>query len=170
MTDYEKYRLGENSDTLSLSLREQHAQLSLQMAQQATRSLHIFTYDLDASVFDNQPFIEATKQLAINNPHSKVYILIQEPRNMILYGHRIVELARRISSHIFLHRANDDDRKRLDNFLIADQLGLIRRPHADRYEGIADFNNPQDSRLFLKYFEEAWERSQPDPELRRLHL
>ena len=33
-----------------------------------------------------------------------------------------------------------------------------------------EFNNPAEARLLLKTFNEAWERSQPEPELRRLHL
>ena len=169
-SEYANYQLGQDSGQLSLSMRDQHIKLCLQMAQQATRSLHIFSYNLDASVFDSLPFLEAVKQLAIGSTNSKVYILLQEPKDIVLHGHRIVELARRLSSHILIHRVDEEDKKRLDNFLIADQTGVIRRPHSNRYEGVADFNNTKDARLLLKFFEEAWERSQPEPELRRLHL
>jgi hypothetical protein len=54
--------------------------------------------------------------------------------------------------------------------MIVDEVGLIRRAHNDRFEGAAEFNNPGESRLLIKTFNELWERSQPEPELRRLHL
>ena len=54
--------------------------------------------------------------------------------------------------------------------MIVDDVGIIRRAHNDRFEGLAEFNNPGEARLLLKRFNDAWERSQPEPELRRLHL
>ena len=138
--------------------------------EQASRTLHLFTRDLDPSLFDTAPFIEATKQLALASPRSKVYILIQDPTSIVKRGHRIIELARRINSHVFLHRAADEDKDRLDNFLVVDDMGVLTRPHGDRFEGSANFYAPADARLLLKYFKEAWELSQPEAELRRLHL
>lgn len=163
-------RLGQPSGTIALSLREQHSAALAQMAAQATRTLDIFSYNLDATVFDTVAFIDAVKQLAIGSNNSRVRILIQEPRDLILRGHRIIELARRVSSRIHLHRAAMDDRKRADSFFIADQTGLIRRAYPERYEGTADFNAAGEARSYLKFFEEAWERSEPEAEFRRLHI
>jgi hypothetical protein len=87
-----------------------------------------------------------------------------------MHGHRIVELARRISSHIFIHRADEEEQSRIDSFMIVDEIRLIRRPHNSRFEGSAEFNNPGEARYYLKTFNETWERSWPEPELRRLHI
>lgn len=168
--DLQKHVLGKTRDYIRLTSREDNRMAAVRMVEQAQFSLYLFTPNLDPRIFDSPEFIEATKNLALASTRSKVYILIQDPTVVVNYGHRIVELARRISSHIFIHRASEEDQDRIDSFMVVDEVGIIHRPHADRYEGTVEFNNPGKARLLLKEFRNAWERSSPEPELRRLHL
>jgi predicted GNAT family N-acyltransferase len=168
--DLQDQKLGESRGLLSLRSRDDNREAVLRMVGQGHRSLQLFSPNLDPRVFNTPEFIEAVKQLALANSRSKVYILILDPSEVVSRGHRIVELARRLSSHIFIHRADEEDQDRIDSFMIVDEVGLIRRAHNDRFEGAAEFNNPGEARLLLKTFNELWERSQPEPELRRLHL
>ena len=168
--DLSTQRLGQGHDTLYLKTRADNREAALRLVQQAHRSLHLFTHDLDPSLYNTREFIEAVKQLAIGSPHAKVYILLQDPTAAITRGHRIVELARRISSHVFIHRAVDEDLDRPDSFLVVDERGILRRPHGARFEGTVEFNNPGEARQLLKYFNDAWERSVPETELKRLHI
>lgn len=168
--DLQEQKLGESRGLLSLRSRDDNREAVLRMVQQGRRSLQLFSPNLDPRIFNTPEFIEAVKQLALANPRTKVYILILDPAEVVTRGHRIVELARRLSSHIFIHRADEEDKDRIDSFLIVDEVGLIRRAHNDRFEGAAEFNNPGEARLLIKTFNELWERSQPEPELRRLHL
>ncbi len=170
INDLPRQVLGKTRGYIDLKGREDNKQAAIHMVTQGQRSLNLFTPNLDPRIFDNENFIEAVKKLAINNPRSKVNILILDPSEVVAHGHRIVELARRVSSHIFIHRADEEDQSRVDTFMIVDDVGIIRRAHNDRCEGLAEFNNPAEARLLLKTFNEAWERSQPEPELRRLHL
>jgi len=163
-------KLGESRDTLYLRSRGDNREAALRLVQQAHRSLHLFTHDLDPALFDTREFIEAVKQLAIYSTRSKVYILLKDPTAAITRGHRIVELARRISSHVFIHRAAEEDLDRSDSFMVVDETGLLRRPHGARFEGTVEFNNPGEARQLLKFFNEAWERSVPESELKRLHI
>ena len=162
--------LGETRGYIDLKGLDDNKHTAVRMVEQAQRSMNLFTPNLDPRVFDNEDFIEAVKKLAISNPRAKVNILILDPSEVVSRGHRIVELARRVSSRIFIHRAAEDDRDHVDTFMVVDDVGIIRRAHNDRFEGIAEFNNPGEARLLLKKFNEAWERSHPEPELRRLHL
>lgn len=170
INDLPKQVLGETRGYIDLKGLEDNKQAAIQMAQQGQRSLNLFTPNLDPRIFDNDEFIEAVKKVAIHNPRSRVNILLLDPGQVVSRGHRIVELARRISSHIFINRADSEDHDHVDTFMIVDDVGIIRRAHNDRFEGLAEFNNPGEARLLLKSFNEAWERSQPEPELRRLHL
>lgn len=170
INDLPKQVLGETRGYIDLKGLEDNKQSAIHMAKQGKRSLNLFTPNLDPRVFDNDEFIEAVKQVALDNPRSKVNILIINPHEVVSHGHRIVELARRISSHVFIHRADDEDTDRVDTFMVVDNVGIIRRAHNDRFEGLAEFNNPGEARLLAKEFAEMWERSQPEPELRRLHL
>ena len=54
--------------------------------------------------------------------------------------------------------------------MVFDERGVIKRRYADRYEGRADFNNPKQARELLSFFDEVWNISEPDPNLRRLHI
>lgn len=170
INDLQKQVLGETRGYIDLKGLEDNKLAAIHMASQGQRSLNLFTPNLDPRVFDNEAFIDAVKKIALHNPRSKVQILILNPTEVVSRGHRIVELARKISSHVFIHRADDEDQTHVDTFMVVDDVGLIRRAHNDRFEGLAEFNNPGEARLLVKRFNEAWERSQPEPELRRLHL
>ncbi len=170
INDLPRQVLGETRGYIDLKGREDNKQAAIHMVAQGKRSLNLFTPNLDPRIFNNENFIEAVKQLVISNSRSRVNILILDPSEVVMHGHRIVELARRVSSRIFIHRADEEDRNQVNTFMIVDDVGIIRRAHNDRLEGLAEFNNPAEARLLLKTFSEDWERSQPEPELRRLHL
>jgi predicted GNAT family N-acyltransferase len=170
INDLQKQILGENRELIRLESREDNRLAANHMVEQGQLTLRLFTPNLDPRIFDTNKFIEAVKNLALASPHSKVYILIKDPTLAVTRGHRIVELARKISSHIFIHRAGEEDQDRVDSFMVVDDVGIIHRPYADRYEGSMEFNNPGRARLLTKEFKDAWERSLPEPELRRLHL
>lgn len=170
INDLQKQILGENRELIRLESRDDNRLAASCMVGQGQFSLRLFTPNLDSRIFDTSEFIAAVKNLALASTHSKIYILIVDPTQAVTRGHRIVELARRISSHIFIHRADEEDQDRVDSFMVVDDVGIIHRPHADRYEGSAQFNNPGEARLLTKEFKDAWERSVPEPELRRLHL
>ena len=55
-------------------------------------------------------------------------------------------------------------------FFVADQSGYISRQLADRYVGVANFDDRLSARNLVNFFTEIWDRSQQDPQLRRLHL
>jgi len=170
INDLQKQILGVNRELIKLESREDNRLAANRMIEQGQFSLRLFTPNLDPRIFDTNEFIDAVKNLALSSTHTKIYILLLDPTLVVTRGHRIVELARKISSHIFIHRADEEDHDRFDSFIVVDDVGIIHRPHADRFEGSAEFNNPGKARLLTKEFKEAWERSVPDPELRRLHL
>ncbi|NOX75316.1 MAG: GNAT family N-acetyltransferase [Gammaproteobacteria bacterium] len=162
--------LGETRGIIRLTSRDDNRETAVRMVEQGDRTLRLFTPNLDPRLFDTEPFIEAVKKLALDNPRSKVYVLILDPSIAVSRGHRIVELARRMSSHVFIHRADEEDKDRIDSFMVVDDMGLIHRAHNDRFEGVAEFNNPSEARRLVKEFTDVWERSRPEPELRRLHI
>lgn len=170
INELQKHILGETRGLVRLESRDDNRLAANRMVEQGQFSLRLYTPNLDPRIFDTSEFIEAVKKLALASTHSKVYILIKDPTVAVTQGHRIIELARRISSHIFIHRAAEEDQDRIDSFMVVDDVGLIRRPHADRYEGSVEFNNPGEARLLIKEFKDAWEHSSSEPELRRLHL
>jgi hypothetical protein len=170
MTDFNQYRLGEHKESLPLETIEQNREAAIALAQQASRSLHIFTYDLDPLIYDTGEFIEAVKNLAIGHRHSKVQIILQDSSKFVAQGHRLVELARRLSSSIHMRKTVPELNNFTEAFLVADATGLLRRTIGERYEGFVNFNTRYDCKNIVDLFNAMWEKSLPDPELRRLYI
>lgn len=170
MNQPHQYILGSHDDIIHLDSLQDNRDIALSIAQQATRSLLIFTPDFDAPVFDRPAFIEAVKDVAIHSPHSFVKIIVKDSGKAVLYGHRIIELARRLTTHLQIRKASIDFKEYSSTYLIADETAYLRRPHANRYEGIAQFNARSDCKHLTNFFDSAWEKAEPDPELRRLHI
>jgi hypothetical protein len=167
----ESQQLGDNGDgPIELTGLEDFRAAVQQMASQALRSLDIFTYDLDPYLYDQLPFIDAVKQLALSSQYSGIRILLQDNHKVQQEGHRLLELARRLTSSIEIRRPDTAHLGHGENFLVADQTGYVHRSLHDLYEGRVDFNDRLYSRQLSTFFTEAWERGEPESSLRRLYL
>ncbi len=170
MQAIENYKLGETRELLELNTAEEHRELALAMAQQARRSILILTRDLDHPLYDTPEFEQATSELARGSQHARVRILVQDSGKAVKNGHRLVGLAQRISSRIEIRKPAEEYADVNHTFFVADQSGYISRQLADRYVGVANFDDRLSARNLVNFFTEIWDRSQQDPQLRRLHL
>ncbi|NEX18989.1 hypothetical protein G3480_01435 [Thiorhodococcus mannitoliphagus] len=170
LTDDENPQLGTSRGSIELDRIAAIRDISALLASQARRELLVFGRTLESNIYDQEAFLDAVRQLALARPVLSVRILVFDPRDAATSGHRLVELARRLTSRIAIRRVDDDDRERLDAFLIADERGFIRRRLAETMEAVADFNAPLEARRLRSEFNLLWERGATDPELRRLSL
>lgn len=166
----DQYQLGVTDEELRLESSMHNRVAALALAQQAKRTLHIFTRDLDPPVYDQQPLIQALTALATRSRYSRILILAQNTEHAVKDGHRLVELSRRLSSFVELRKPHSDFHEYNQAFLIADEIGLLRRPIADRYNGTLNFKAPLASREYVEFFNQVWERSEADPNLRQLYI
>jgi len=148
----------------------EHQEMAVHFAQQAQRLLHIFTYDLDATIFGKLTFIEAVKQLIIGHRNASVQILLQDCTRIQQEGHQLINLGQRLTSRIEIRRPGPEHIDHHENFLTADHKGFIHRSFHDRYDGTADFHAPLKTSKLDNFFTNAWEHSEPFEELRRLHI
>lgn len=162
--------LGETTTTFPLSSSADNRQAAWHMAAQAKRSLYILSHNLEHLVYNTQGFSTALGRLAARSRYTEIRVLVQDSRNAVQRAHRLVSLAQRLSSNIHIHKPHWDHRTVSQAFMVADETAYLHRIIASRYEGKANFNDPVKARELLKLFEEMWERSAPDPELRRLDL
>jgi len=167
---FTELRLGISGVDIELQTREECRHASELMVQQCLASLEIFSRDLDASLYDQAPFLQALGALCLSNRRARVRILVQDPMTAVKRGHRLIELSRRLSSSIEIRQAHQDYRHHNEAFLVADDCGLIYRSLSDRYEGTANFYNPVQAERKADFFTEVWDRSEAHPELRRLHI
>ncbi|EXJ16082.1 GCN5-related N-acetyltransferase [Imhoffiella purpurea] len=130
----------------------------------------IFGRTLDPEIYDRGEFLDGVRRLALNRASICVRILLFDTREATRAGHRLIEMSRHLTSRIAIQCVSEDDRDRLDAFLVIDERGYVRRRLADTMEATADFDNPHESRLLRTDFEQMWDRSSPDAEMRRLYL
>ncbi len=166
----DQYVLGESGGPLHLDRPSVCARAVALMASQARRELRIFTPDMQAAIYDQQPFLDALTDLVIGSRYSWVRILIKDPGPAIRNGHRLIELGRRLSSSIEMRRIHPDYQDHALSFLAADDLGVIKSTPSDPREFVAEFYATLEAKRLAEFFDEVWERSEPDPELRRLYL
>lgn len=143
---------------------------ALEIARLARRELAIFTRELEPQVYDTPEFIEAAKQLALSGSRTAIRILLIDSRRATKEGHRLVELARRLSSSFEIRKPHRDYLDIAETFMIADEKGLLYRKLSTRWEGIVDVHDPLAAREKLKLFNEIWQRSTDDIETRQLRI
>jgi hypothetical protein len=170
LDDFNQYKLGENKEQIALETIEQNRNAALCLATQASRSLCIFSHELDPLIYDTSSFVEAVKNLAIRHRHTSIQIVIQDSQKIVNQGHRLVELMRRLTSSIQIRKTPPELKTVSRTFLIADATGILYRNNVERYEGYVNFDTRYECKNVLKFFNNAWEKSQPDPELRRLYI
>jgi hypothetical protein len=143
---------------------------ALSLVSQARRSVCILSYDLDSQIYNQAGFLEAIKNLAIRSEYSSIKVLLQNNEKVQREGHRLIQLWRRLTSKIEIRRPSADYIYHTENFLLVDEIGYLHRRLYSNYEAIVDFNSEAETQKFCMFFNEAWEQSEPESELRDLHI
>lgn len=143
---------------------------ALELIKTTRRTLALFTRDLEPAIFGTAEFATALQRLALRSRFSHIRIVVIDPSTAIREGHRLVALARRLPSFMEFRRPGPDHADLPDTFLVTDEIGVLYRPLASRYEGFADTDNVFEARKYLKRFAEIWSQAEPEQEFRRLGL
>ncbi len=162
--------LGESPNTYYLHSEVEYRDLSTRMVEQAKRTLNLITPDLEPNIYDQVPFINAVKQLALKSQVARIRILVQDNSLVRNQGHRLIDLAQRLPSTLEIRRPDKEYAQFTESFLLVDHAGYLHRRLADRYQAKACFNDRLQVSQLEDLFNEAWERGEPDIELVRLHL
>ncbi len=167
MEGIENYQLGQTDELLRINTRDDCQQLSLAMAQQAKRSLNIFSHDLEPSLYNTPSFYEAARSVIGADTSSLIRILIYDVSGTINKGHRLLDLASRLSSRVQIRKLT---KKYHHAFMIADGIGVVDRRRAERFEGTANFNAPGWGQNLLVFFNGVWDQSSRTSEVYSLKI
>ncbi|MEJ2399530.1 MAG: hypothetical protein P8Z67_15235 [Gammaproteobacteria bacterium] len=170
MTDWSSYKLGEHSNDISIDTSEDNQAAADHLLNQGGRSLDLFTRDLEPRIYDTPEFSDAVRALAIKTRDLHVRILVLDPDGIIKHGHRLIELARRLTSHMEIRKVHEDYCNNPESYLIVDRRGLLHRKLATRYEAVVNFNNPMTATELHNQFTEIWDRSKQYMDFKRLYI
>jgi hypothetical protein len=151
-----------------LSTMPEVREASLRVAKSAQRLLSIFTPDLEPLIYGEEPFLEAIKRLVLARSYAKVRVLLADPSRAMVDNNRFLALARRLTSCIDLRAMSAEYPASAGAFIIADDRALVYRLQIDRWDGIADMNEPSVVRRYLNFFDEVWNSSMQESQMRQM--
>jgi predicted GNAT family N-acyltransferase len=143
---------------------------ALDLAQQCRRQLRLLSHDLAPELFDSPEFAAALTRLARSSRVAEIRILVLEVRPLVQRGHALLELQRRLSSNVRMRRADCAPTDLRENYLVADQRGVLCYALREPEQAWADYNNQPLATDYAAQFDELWGHAIDDPELRLLHL
>lgn len=170
MTVFEKLVLGEYDQDIELSTSQDNADATHALISQAGRNIDIYTHELDPKVYNQSACIDAIKSFVLLNSSAQIRILIRNPNRTIQSGHRLITLARHLSSYIAIRVIHEDYSSLPDAFLIVDQRGILHLMEGDRYDGLCNFNNPRQAVELSHRFTEVWNHSTEVADFRHIYI
>lgn len=168
--EQEHFTLGENNDLINFDSRIDNRKIATSLIAQANLQIKILTPDLENAIYDNTDIIQSISRLASKNRHTDIKVLVNDATQAVNTGHRLIELSRRFSSSIHLHKTPQDMNIYESAFILIDDSGYLYKHAGSSHLGQACFNDKAKVRDLIKTFNEAWAISKPDPELRQLHI
>ncbi|WP_407681476.1 DUF7931 domain-containing protein [Pseudomonas mangrovi] len=164
------FRLGEPTPLQRFSLATDASAHALALLQQARRSLCIYSDDLDPWLYNNRATLDACSKFLLASPKNRLRILIRDPSRLIRDGHRLLSLSRKLSSSCWIRKMNPDYPAEEMAFLLADGRGLLMRPDPGETAGYVLYEDLGRGRQCQGQFDQAWETSVSDPNLRSMLL
>ena len=142
-----------------------------QLVNQAQREVAIFSQQLEPLLYNHAEICEALSQLARKSKLSRIRIIAIQTRNVLAQGHCLITLAQRLSSYVQIRNPSTTELKRFsESWLIIDNHSMCRINNPDRYEGKLIESDRLEVKNQLEFFDNAWENSSPDPNVRQLNI
>ncbi|WP_439858660.1 histone acetyltransferase HPA2 [Pseudomonas sp. MBLB4136] len=164
------FKLGEHLPLERFTLPEQARAHALALLQQARRNLCIFSDDLEPWLYHHSSVQDACTAFLLANPKNRLRILLRDATRAAKQGHRLLTLSRRLSSNLHIRKLHPDYPAEELAFLLADDCGLLLRPELEQFSGYVLYQDPARVRLRQAQFDQAWETSVTDPDLRSFLL
>src|SRR5690606_4598789 len=140
------------------------------VAAQAQHRIWIYDRYLSHTLYDRPRFREILSALARRHRLSEVRILIHDDKPLIKRRHGLINLLKRLPSHISLRLASDAYPLEETPFLLADRDGLVYRHDFTTPHGFAGFAHAGRVRFLDEAFIRMWETGKPSLELRDLPI
>lgn len=140
------------------------------LCESAARHITIMSPRLDAAAFDRAELADALSALARRSRQTQIRILVQDPRDMVTRGHRLLTLARRLPSTVKLQVLAEHPDWRGQTVATRDRNGVLYHPHDGDDAGFYEPDSRASTARHLELFDNLWRYSVQDPQLRSLHL
>lgn len=134
------------------------------------REVRIYSPLLDHTLFEAEQVLDALSRFARSGPPTSIHILIHTSNLVISRGHRLLNLARRLTSKIDIRVVAAELQNEQRCFVVADQRAFFLLPDDQEYQGFSNSYDPVQSTQLAERFDYLWQRAEQDPELRALSI
>jgi hypothetical protein len=136
-----------------------------EIATHATRSLSIYTPNLEPDLYDHDQLLEPIKKLVLARSYARIRVLISDPARS-RRENRFMQMALRLTTFIELRNVHIEHRGNPCAFVVADDKAIAYRPDWAKWQGIVEFDDTSVVRRHLNHFNEVWAVSMFQPEMR----
>lgn len=144
---------------------------SVQVVEASRREVLLLSKTLDPAIYNNEPFYQSILDLARNDRNVQVRILVKDIQPVVEQGHRILNLARRLSSKVEIRKLLSRPQKDSITYLIGDRKHLLYMHEDLVYNGFVNYEAAQESKSLADEFTYLWDKhSELDPALRTMLL
>lgn len=141
---------------------------ALKMIREGHRQLCLLSATLDAPLYNTDEFRDAVRVFAIQDRYAQARILVKDTKPLIEHGHRLLQLARRLSGKVDIRRLTEAPQNTNHAWLMVDNSMLLYKHDEDAYNGYVDYAAAPKCKLLLEEFTNLWELySEEDPNLRQ---
>ena len=164
--------LGETDIRVELSHLVMLQNAAITLLSQSKREILIVTPDLEHTRFDNDEFINALSAFSRSSRYTVTRLLVANPSMAVTEGHRLVKLARKLSSLIDIRQLHDDDidASQPQAWIVADDIGLLRCTNRDPWQGSLLPKGTPYAQQARTRFMEWWERGAEIQDFRELGI
>lgn len=155
---------------LSAERASELREATLALLYSARNEVCIYSRDLEPPLYEDAEVLEAIRKVALSGRRAKLRILLQDTTRVARDGHRLVDLAQRLSSIVHIRRVSHEDANYPSAYILTDSGGYLFRSFGDRFEAVGDVCYPPRRDELKRLFDEVWERAEAPPELRRLGI
>ena len=164
--DIENAVFRETKTTFGLDSYDDDKQAIVSLFKQCETQINIYSHVLCPKIFDTKELVDACDEFCLKSHRTKINILVKESRRITRISHRLLSLSHRHSSSIFFKTVNPRVNSREDDFVTFDKSAYFILPDFEHYSGVCNFSDAQRTAELLTFFNDAWDRSEPDTEFR----
>lgn len=168
LTDFHKQ--GKTDNDTVLSNLDEIKSACVTVADQALRSINIITPDLEPNIYDNQDFLDKLLNLCRGNRHARIQILVKDSTLAVKRGHGLIRLAQRLTTAIEVRNPLEEYLTQNSGFLLADNSAFVYRKNCDTPKAISNTDCKFRGNALQDLFNQVWEHSQLDDQIRRLFI
>ena len=164
------YDLGKTDAEIIFNSADVNKNAAISMIKQGHLAVNIYTQDLDPQVLNDEIFARHLLNMVRQYKQMQIKILVKDSSKVVKGSHVLQRLAQQLSTHIEVKNIPDIYNSVKASFMVVDRTGFYYRPNASEFSGSVNFNSPARAAKLLEHFSDVWEKAEPDPHFRKLHL